>query len=416
MTHFQNIRAVLRGGAFARYMTGEAISMTGTWMQLMAQGWVMTTLTSSAAMLGMVNFATGIPMIALTILGGTFADRYDKRWILLATQIVQIILALFIGTLIGQGRVAIWHILAVAVVLGISNSFEMPAASALVPELVKKEHLATAIAVDRAIFHGTRLVGPALAGYVIGAWGTASAFYLNAISYVALMIAVATIHPRAKGTAEEEDQRRTGMKEGWLYVRSDKPTLAMLALMASITIFVFPVMVVMLPLYVKNVLHLGPDKMGLLMGAAGTGALVGSIGLLGVQPAMRHRFLLTASIMVVLALFGLSRASHFALAVPCMILISLGVSTMVGLSNTVVQERAPGPLRGRVSALAGLSFFGIMPFASLGITSLADAVGIRTALLISSFTYAAAAMFILLGPARRLAKADAAMAELRVEA
>src|SRR4051812_13799089 len=101
-SHFQNIRAVLSGGAFARYMTGEAISMTGTWMQLMAQGWVMTTLTSSAAMLGMVNFATGILMIALTMIGGSFADRYDKRWILLVTQIVQIILALFIGTLVGQ--------------------------------------------------------------------------------------------------------------------------------------------------------------------------------------------------------------------------------------------------------------------------------------------------------------------------
>jgi MFS family permease len=416
MPHFQNIRAVLSGGAFSRYMAGEAVSMTGTWMQLMAQGWVMTTLTDSAVMLGMVNFATGIPMIALTMIGGTFADRYDKRWILISTQIVQIILALLIGTLVGQGRVEIWHILSVAVVLGISNSFEMPAASALVPELVKKEHLATAIAVDRAIFHGTRLVGPALAGYVIGAWGTASAFFLNAVSYIALMLAVATIHPRARGTVEEEEQRRTGMKEGWLYVRSDKPTLAMLSLMASITIFVFPVMVVMLPLYVKNILHLGPDKMGLLMGAAGSGALVGSIGLLGVQPAMRHRFLLTASVLVTLALFGLSRTTHFYLAVPCMVLISLGVSTMVGLSNTVVQERAPGPLRGRVSALAGLSFFGIMPFASLGITSLADAVGIRAALLLSSIAYAVAAVYVLLGPARHLTTSTSSPPQLRAGA
>src|SRR5260221_7340220 len=127
---------LLRSGPFARYMRGEAISMTGTWMQLMAQSWVMTTLTSSAVMLGMVNFATGVPMIALSMIGGSFADRADKRNILLVTQVVQILLAVLVGWLVATGRIEIWHVLAVAALLGISNSFEMPAAAALVPELV----------------------------------------------------------------------------------------------------------------------------------------------------------------------------------------------------------------------------------------------------------------------------------------
>lgn len=394
---------LLRRGPFARYMAGETISMVGTWMQLMAQSWVMTTLTDSAAMLGMVNFAAGIPMIALSMLGGSFADRYDKRNILLLTQVVQIVLALLVGWLVATGTIQIWHVLVVAALLGISNSFEMPAAAALVPELVGKELVATAIAVDRSFFHATRLIGPALAGYVIGLWGAASAFYLNALSFLALMAALATIRPRAPGTPEEEAQRRSGMKEGWAYVRSDQTTLAMISLMAATTVFVFPVMVVMLPLYAKKVLLLGPDKMGLLMGISGIGSLTGSIGLLAVPGARRRPLMLGAVIGVALALVGLSTARQFAFAAACLILLSLGVSTMIGLANTVVQERAPSLLRGRVSAIAGLSFFGLMPLAGLGITSLADALGIRSALLVSAVTYVCLGMFLLSRPALRSA-------------
>ncbi|MEO8429206.1 MAG: MFS transporter [Verrucomicrobiota bacterium] len=395
-------RALLRGGPFARYMAGESISMTGTWMQAMAQSWVMTTLTDSAAMLGMVNLCAGLPMIALSMVGGAFADRYDKRNILLLTQVVQILLALLAGWLVATGRIQIWHMLAVAVLLGISTSFEMPAASALVPELVGKSQVATAIAIDRSVFHGTRLIGPALAGYVIGFWGPASAFFANAFSFVALMVALFTISPRAKGSAEEEEQRLGGMKEGFAYIRSDKPSLAMIALMASTTVFVFPVMVVMLPLYVKNVLQLGPDKMGMLMGISGIGSLTGSIGLLGVRRENRRRLMLAAVFGVTLALTGLSTAHRFAAAAGSLVLLSLGVSTLIGLANTVVQERAPGPMRGRVSAIAGLSFFGLMPFAGLGITSVADRLGIRTALLVSATAYLTAAIYILAGPGRKM--------------
>jgi len=396
------VRTVLRAGPFRRYMAGEGISMTGTWMQAMAQSWVMTTLTSSAVMLGMVNFAAGLPMIALSMIGGSFADRYDKRNILLLTQIVQILLAALVGWLVATSRIQVWQILAVAVLLGVATSFEMPAAAALVPELVGKEEIATAIAIDRSVFHGTRLIGPALAGYVIGIWGPAWAFFANAFSFLALMAALLTIRPRGTSTTEEEQQRRSGMKEGLAYVRSDKPTLAMIALIASTTVFVFPVMVVMLPLYVRNVLQLGPDKMGLLMGVSGIGSLTGSIGLLGLAREKRHRLMLGAVFVITIALTGLSASHRFTMAASSLILLSLGVSTLIGVANTVVQERAPAVLRGRVSAIAGLSFFGLMPFAGLGITSIADWLGIRTALLLSAAAYLSAAVYILSGPGRRM--------------
>jgi MFS family permease len=402
------ITALLRQPPFARYMAGETISMTGTWMQVMAQNWVIATLTDRAIVLGLLNFAGGIPMVALSMLGGSCADRYDKRNILLATQVVQIALALGGGWLVGTGQIRIWHLLIGAVLLGISNSFEMPAASALVPELVGRRNVATAIAIDRAVFHGTRLVGPALAGYIIGLWGSAAAFYSNAFSFVALIVALLTLHPRKEGTPEEEAQRRGGIRQGIQYVRSDRPTLAMIALMAASTVFVFPVIVVLLPLYSKNVLLLGPDKLGLLMGVSGIGSLTGSLGLLAVPPAKRRGIMLAAVTGISLALAGLSQARQFGFAALCLIFQSLSVSTLIGLANTIVQERAPALLRGRVSAVAGLSFFGLMPFASLGLTGIADVIGIRTALLSAAICYIVVGTYVLLGPGRRLGELTAA--------
>lgn len=400
----RRLRSVFRHGAFTRYMVGEAVSMTGTWMQVMAQGWVMTSLTTSAVMLGLVNFAAGVPMLALTMVGGVVADRWDRRHILLATQVIQIGLAVLLGWLVATQRIQVWHVIAVAFVLGVSSSFEMPAASALVPELVPKTEVAAAIAIDRSVFHGTRLFGPALGGYVIGLWGTASAFFLNALSFVALMLALVTLRARARGSADEEAQRGSGMKEGLRYVRSDPPTLAMIALMAASTLFVFPVMAVMLPLYARQVLQLGPDKMGLLMGISGLGSLTGSVGLLAVPHGRRRRLMAAAVGVVSAALISLGLARVFAVAAGSLVALTLGASTLIGLANTIVQERAPGPLRGRVSAVAGLSFFGLMPFASLGITTVADVIGMRTALLVAAALYLIAAALVLTRGGGRLSE------------
>src|SRR5712691_7700379 len=221
---------VLRPGPFRRYIIGSAISDTGTWMQVMAQGYVMSTLTNKALLLGMANFAAGLPMLALTMVGGSAADRFDKRKILLITQYVQIALAVSMGYLIWSGKIEMWHIFVFAALLGISNSFEMPALSALVPELVKRDEIQSAISIDRSVFHGSRVVGPAIGGYLISAWGMASAFFANAISFVALIIAIMSLPERRRGTAEEEEKRTTGIKDGFRYIAKDKPSLAMVGL------------------------------------------------------------------------------------------------------------------------------------------------------------------------------------------
>src|SRR2546421_9295912 len=249
--------ALLQAGPFRRYIIGSLISDTGTWMQVMAQGWVMSTLTNKAILLGMANFAAGLPTLALTMVGGSAADRFDKRKILIATQIAQIAFAIALGWLVLDNRIQIWHIIFFAALLGISIAFEMPAISALVPELVRRDEIAAAVAMDRSVFHGSRLIGPSLAGLFVGWWGAASAFFANAFSFLALIVALISLPKRVKGTAEEEEQRRSGILEGFRYVRSNRIIVLLIALIALNTIFIFPAISVMLPLYVRDILHMG---------------------------------------------------------------------------------------------------------------------------------------------------------------
>lgn len=392
-------------GPFVRYMIGEGISMTGTWMQAMAQGWVMAGLTASGLALAAVNFASGLPMLLLFRFGGTYADRYDKRRILQACQLVQIGLALALGTLIAQGALQMWHLLVAATLLGVSNSFEMPAAAAIVPELVGKAHVARAIAIDRALFHGTRLVGPALAGYLVGRLGAHWAFYLNAGSFVALMIALSTLPRRPLGTPEQEEKRQGGMGAAFQHLRQDAASLSMIAMLVTNTLFVFPVMIVLLPLYGQHVLHVDEGQMGGLMFFSGIGSVLGSVGIMFLPRPARRVALTIAVALICAALVSLSKADHYLWAAPTLTCLALGVSTLVGLGNTVVQERSPEEIRGRVSAIAGLSFFGFLPFAGLIMGALADHFGIRQILFGSACCYAVIGCIVLIASGNRMNEA-----------
>ncbi len=362
---------------------------------MMAQSWVMSALTNKAILLGLVNFAAGLPALALAPMAGSLADRFDKRKILVATQIVQIIFAISLGLLIFTGRVQIWHIIFFALLLGIAFSYEMPAISALVPELVKHDEIAPAIALDRSVFHGSRLIGPSLAGFFVAWWGAASAFFTNAFSFVALIIALISLPKRPTGTAEEEEQRRSGIKEGFRYVLSNRIILALIALIACNTVFVFPAISVMLPLYVRNVLHLGAESMGGLMAVSGSGAFLGSIGLLGVARENRLKFMSGNVVAIALGVFLMARSSSFLLTACAMGVIAIALSMNFGLSNTIVQEHAPAHLRGRVSAVFGMSFFGLMPIAGLITPGFSDLIGMRTTLTVASIVYGIAAVAIL---------------------
>ncbi|MBC7541321.1 MAG: MFS transporter [Candidatus Sericytochromatia bacterium] len=259
------------------------------------------------------------------------------------------------------------------------------------------------MAVDRSAYHAPRLIGPAAAGGVIGLWGTASAFFVNAASFLALIAAIASLQRRAIGTPEEEEQRKGGIKDGFRFVFSDAPTLAMIGLCAMSTVCVFPIMGVILPLYAVDELGLTSGGMGALMSAAAVGSLSGAIGLLSIRKEQRRKTMIAVSFSASLAIFGLSQAQHALVAAGALMVLTVSFSTLIGLANITVQERTPDHLRGRVSAVAGLSFFGLMPFAGLGITSLSDAIGMRPSLAIASIAFIIGASAILTGPARRAA-------------
>lgn len=386
---------VLKPGPFRRFIVGSSISDTGTWMQVMAQGYILSTLTTKSLWLGMANLAAGLPMLALTMIGGAAADKFDKRQILLITQYVQIGLALALGSLVLTGHIAMWHVFICAAILGISNSFEMPTLNALVPELVRREEIANAVAIDRAVFHGSRVVGPAIAGILISAWGAAWAFFGNAVSFVALIIALLTLPARRRGTAEEEEKRASGIKDGFRFVAKDRPSLAMISLIATTTVCIFPIITIMMPLYVRLVLGLGADRLGALMSASAVGSVVGAIFLISLPRNKRIPVMMMCVTVVTCAVFGLSLAPSFHVAMGILVLNSLGLSMNFGLANTIVQERAPDHLRGRVSAVFMLSFVGLMPIAGLGITSVSDLIGMPKALAIAALIYGVIGLIVL---------------------
>jgi MFS family permease len=291
--------------------------------------------------------------------------------------------------------ITVWYILAAGVCLGISTAFEMPAASALIPELVGRERLRAAISVDRSLFHATRTAGPALGGWLMHALGTASAFYVNAGSFVAMIAALFTLPPRPPGTAEEEAQRQTGMRDGWIYVRSDAPTRTMIFLLAAITTCISPFFMITMSNFSRYVLHVPEEKFGMLMASSGIGAFVGSLWLLRIAVRHRRSYLRGAAAVIAVSMLAFSQSRNVYEGMIAIVCMTAGTSTLFGLANTIVQERAPDTIRGRVSAIIGMSFFGVLPFSGLLVTSFADWVGLRHAMATGGLLFGISALAIL---------------------
>ena len=397
-----SIKALLRRGPFARYMAGETVSMLGTWMQQMAQGWVLAGLGTSALTLSAVSALSTLCMVSLSLWGGAVADRHDKRIVLAATLLAQALLAVAVGWLVAHDQILLWHIAIAGILLGSTAAFEMPAAAALVPELVSKEEIPAALAIDRAVFNATRLAGPAVGGALISLLGTAAAFYANACSYLALIAALFTIAPRSPKTQtpetpeeQKEQKKQEGIGAGWRHVRSDGPTFTMLLLIVQTTTFISPFFMILIPVYSRRVLMLDAGQHGMLMAASGCGALLGSLHLLRIAREHRLAYLRAAAAAVTVAMITVSLAPGLWVAIPALTLLTLGTSTIFGVANTLIQERAPDRVRGRVSALAGMSFSGVLTIAGLLAAGAADVFDLRSAMCAGGVCFALGASLLL---------------------
>jgi len=390
----RNVLGALRNREFALFWSGQAISQTGTWMQQFAQGWVVTTLASSAFALASVNFAASIPILLMTPLGGVAADRMERRRILLVTQSVLAVLAVLMAVLVQTGHLRLWHVWLIAVLLGLATAYDLPAYQSFFPQLVEREDLPQAIALNQAAFHGSRIIGPAIASWFVAKWGMAAAFFANSASFLAVIGTLLLIRPRApagSGTAHT----RLAMAEGVRYVRERPHIVALLGLTAITTMFVFPNAATLMPFYAKHVLQVGPGGLGVMMAASGAGAFLGAIFLLALPRKFRIGWITTALVVIALTLSALACSRFLALCVAAVAILSFGISSTLGVASTMVQESVTDALRGRVMGIYSLAFTGVAPFAALAVARLADVIGMRRELLLAAVLYAVCSVLLI---------------------
>ena len=376
----------LQNREFALFWGGQAVSQTGTWMQQFAQGWVVTTLVSSALALASVNLAASIPTLILMPFGGVTADRMERRRILLVTQWAMAVLAVLMGALVRSGRLQLWHIWLIALLLGLATAFDLPAYQSFYPRLVAREDLPQAIALNQATFNGSRIIGPALAAWFVARWGMAAAFFANGASFLAVIGSLLLIRPRAGATRGPSNTRHF-MAEGLRYVRKQPHLLALFGITAITTMFVFPNVSILMPFYAKHVLQVGPGALGAIMAVSGAGAFLGAACLLALPRSARIGWIMSAMMVNTLSLSVLAWSRHLGLTIAAVAILSLGIASSLGVASTMVQESVKDALRGRVMSLYSLAFTGVMPFAALAIARLADVTGMRRELLMAAVLY-----------------------------
>src|SRR5438045_1594911 len=365
----------LRHRNFQLFFAGQLISLVGTWMQTVAQSWLVYRLTGSALLLGTVGFASQIPVFLLAPFGGAVADRRRRHRIVIATQASAMILASVLAFFTLTGRVQVWHIFVLAASLGAVNAFDIPARQAFLVEMVGKEDLMNAIALNSSMFNGARVIGPAIAGILVARIGEGWCFFSNAVSYIAVIIGLLMMKVHAPRSAPRQGSALKDILEGLNFVRSTAPIRALLLLLGLLSLMGMPYSVLM-PIFADQILHGGARGLGILMGATGVGALIGAIALtlkksvrgLGTWVAFS-----AAGFGAALILFSTSR--HFWLSAALLVPVGLFMMVQMASSNTLIQARVPDHLRGRVMALYSMMFMGMAPFGALLGGAVADRLG-----------------------------------------
>jgi MFS family permease len=364
----------LRHRNFQLFFGGQLISLIGTWMQTVAQSWLVYRLTGSALLLGTVGFAGQIPVFLTAPIGGATADRVNRQRLVIATQVASMILAGILAVLTLTGRVQVWHIFVLAALLGIVNAFDIPGRQSFLVDMVGKEDLMNAIALNSSMFNGARIVGPAVAGILVARIGEGWCFAANAVSYIAVIVGLILMRvhcpARVSGHSPIED-----IIEGFRWVNQTKIIRALLLLLGLVSLVGMPYTVLM-PIFADKILHGGARGLGILMGATGVGAMFGALTLAtktGVKGLGRWVMLSCAGFGVSLFLFSFS--TWFWISV--VLLLPAGYSMMLQMacSNTLIQSMVPDQLRGRVMAVYSMMFMGMAPIGALCGGALANRFG-----------------------------------------
>ena len=402
----------LRHRNFQLFFSGQLISLIGTWMQSVAQSWLVYRLTGSSLLLGSVGFASQFPVFIVAPVGGIVADRLNRQKVVIGTQTASMILAIILAALTLTNTVRVWHIFVLAALLGVVNAFDIPGRQSFLVDMVGKEDLMNAIALNSSMFNGARIIGPAIAGILVAKIGEGWCFFANAVSYIAVIIGLMLMRVSLP-TFHGEASPLAHMIEGFRFVRHTAPIRAILLLLGLVSFVAMPYTVLM-PIFADRILHGGARALGLLMGATGVGALLGALTLAsktGVRGLGRWVAFACAGFGASLILFAFSRD----LRLSEFLLLPVGFCMMLQMSssNTLIQVMVPDHLRGRVMAVYSMMFMGMAPFGAFFAGAMADRVGAPVTVAMGAVaTIGGAALFWLRLPsfrveARRLIVAQA---------
>lgn len=376
--------ASLRHRNFRIFWWGQVLSLTGTWMQSTALGWLVLTTTDSEFLLGLTTAVQSLPILVLTLYAGVVADRFDKRRILVAALAFSMLQALLLAVLVDTGRITYGLILALVVALGTANAFEIPTRQAFFVDLVGKEDLTNAIALNSAAFNASRIVGPAIAGALIASVGMASAFYVNAFSYTAVLAGLLLLRLPPRPPAPPRASTRTHLAEGFSFIRDAPVARALVGLIAALSILGFPY-VVLLPVFARDILQVGAPGLGWMLSASGAGALAGGIALAAFgHRTSRGKLLIVSSSLFSVLVVGFAFSRSFALSL--LLLAAMGFTMILNnaTTNALLQSIVPDHLRGRVMAVYVFMFLGMAPLGSLQAGAIAHWLGAPVALAVGA--------------------------------
>ena len=380
---FTQVFASLKSYNFRLYFGGQCISLIGTWMQQIAMSWLVFRLTGSVFLLATVTFMAQIPILVATPYMSVFVDRFDRRKLLMLTQSLSMLQALLMAVLTLTGLIQVWHIMILSLLIGLINALDNPTRQSFYPSLVPRDKLSNAIALNSAVINGSRLIGPAVGGVLIGLLGEGICFLLNGISYIAVIIALLMMRvmpQRGKGVKQKvwED-----IRDGFQYVVGNIPIRTLLLLMSVISFFGLPLMT-FIPAYVKTILHGGSEMLGLLLSCIGVGSFIAALYL-----AARKSVLGLGKVVMlsgVLLGIGLSVMSFVSIPwVAAVLCLPIGFSVIAAVAsiNTLLQTLSREDKRGRVMGYMAMAFTGMAPVGSIILGTFEEFVGLQVIILLS---------------------------------
>jgi len=367
---------------FRIYWLGMFVSLVGTWIQQVAESWLVFHLTNSAFLLGIVGFLSSIPVLLLSLFGGVLADRMNKRNILIVTQSAFMLLAFALAILTQMKLITSMQIMIFACLSGVVMAFDAPSRQAVVVELVGKNHLFNAIALNSVAFNASRIIGPALAGILVATIGMSGCFYVNAFSFLAVLIALWSIKPDHRKQSYSSGSAFKDIKEGLVFVKNNRLILALISMVAMVSLFGIAYIILM-PVFAQDILGVGIKGLGFLMSSAGFGALIGALILARLGDFRLKGKLLSLSALffsVSVIVFSLSKVYWLSL----LALVFIGCTSVmaIALVNTLLQIRVEDKFRGRVLSVFMITFFGFMPFGNLFAGIFAQILGVSNTVML----------------------------------